>query len=365
MVRIDQLQGIRALAIVGVFLCHTKVFLGTEVLASIPALDLAMEKLGPTGVYTFLMLSGFLLGYKGRHVEAKPFKSAVRSAWQKIRKLYGLHLVMLVLAFIALFPQTTKEWVLAAVFLPFNLTLTQAWGPLSGCVNSFNGPSWFLSVFWTIWLFLFLWPGFVNRLQDSPLKKILATGALLLGIQTLYKVLLVVIPFERIPHSPAFFVWLDYFNPFLCYSEFLVGCVAGVLARRVAFKRSVRSLFQVASLLLAGVCLFGISARNVLYLPAIELSIALGLVGVLSRETPGARILQARPLDFLGNISASFFLIHGTVNYLLDRFFPAEEWAPWLFVGAFLISFGFSILADRLVQRSSRQMSMLKTRPTE
>lgn len=131
--KIYSLQILRALAFVGVFLSHTgiTVFSGS----------------GAWGVSVFFILSGFLFVYTkiNSNLSHVGIVGNIKYATNKIRKLYILHIVTMLLAIPFCFlGDGTFSLAQFLMSLILNVCLLQEWVPLS--LRSINGVSWYLSV---------------------------------------------------------------------------------------------------------------------------------------------------------------------------------------------------------------------------
>ena len=81
--RINSIQGLRAIAFLAIFISHTGIG--------------SLGALGAWGVSVFFVLSGFLMMYNYYNKESIP-KFGFRFAWNKIKKLYSLHVITTILA---------------------------------------------------------------------------------------------------------------------------------------------------------------------------------------------------------------------------------------------------------------------------
>lgn len=82
--RIAQLQGLRGLAMLGIFLMHTQTFYSSEGFGEIGFIADAM---GRGGVIVFFMLSGFLLTFKGKEIPESSLRTRLKVCRAKFHKL--------------------------------------------------------------------------------------------------------------------------------------------------------------------------------------------------------------------------------------------------------------------------------------
>ena len=120
--KLNQIQGIRAIAMLGIFITHTSLWLTDDLGWFAPIAG----QLGGFGVVTFFMLSGYLLAYKNRVIPRLAKLEGIKAAWHRASKMYALYFITFLIAFAAKFPDNSYDWLKAVVSLPFNLTMTQA-----------------------------------------------------------------------------------------------------------------------------------------------------------------------------------------------------------------------------------------------
>lgn len=133
MKRLEALNGVRALATIGIFLFHSGFLLQ-----------------GTFPVTLFFMLSGFMMYYTknslDRYANYKEWMTGF--FWRKLKQFYPLHFVTFVLAILV--HGGVGEQKLAILF---QLTLTQSFVP--EYAMTFNGLAWYLSI--TMFLYLVGW----------------------------------------------------------------------------------------------------------------------------------------------------------------------------------------------------------------
>lgn len=182
--REDQLQFLRFLAFLNVFIAHAEVWL----FFSYPA-----SHCSKSAVSFFFILSGGLTGYAGFGKERKLSIGAIgANMGKKLRKLYPLYFVtMLVPVLFSELPEqlAALDFVSAKamlVQLGKNLLLIQSW--FTEGYFSINGVGWFLStlMFLNLWNLPALW--LLNRLYRHPRGRYLLPVGLVgfLGITVVY-----------------------------------------------------------------------------------------------------------------------------------------------------------------------------------
>lgn len=160
--KISQLQGLRGVAMLGIFIMHTFVFYTDSGGARIMTF---VNQLGTIGVIVFFMLSGFLLVYKEKQIPHLCLKDRWTECAGKFYKLRVLYVVTMVVAFIGRFPQKFADWVYTVVSIPLNFFYIQDLVPHTAINNSLNGPAWYISAMFVIWLIVYTIPALTNSIQ--------------------------------------------------------------------------------------------------------------------------------------------------------------------------------------------------------
>lgn len=154
---IKQLTGIRFVAAAWVLLYHLQVPLNTLGLLSIPVFSDVL-RVGRLGVDLFFALSGFILThtYLTRLGPKLKGKATVDFWWLRLARVYPVHLVMLVIAGLAVVAQAkvtgealNRDW-LNPLDFGKNLLLVQEWGP--DPQRGWNFVAWSLSMEWLAYL---------------------------------------------------------------------------------------------------------------------------------------------------------------------------------------------------------------------
>lgn len=154
---IRQLTGIRFVAAAWVLLYHFQVPLAVVGVLSIPGVG-DVVRVGRLGVDLFFALSGFILThtYLTRLGPRLRARGTVDFWWLRLARVYPVHLVMIVIAGIAVVAQAKvshealhRDW-LNPVDLGKNLLLIQEWGP--NPQRGWNFVAWSLSMEWLAYL---------------------------------------------------------------------------------------------------------------------------------------------------------------------------------------------------------------------
>jgi peptidoglycan/LPS O-acetylase OafA/YrhL len=145
-------QVLRAVAFLFVFLSHAFTKLGWW---------------GAFGVSLFIVLSGYLETKKHLYddISALPF------AIKKIKKVYPLHIIMMLFAIPLsakiVFKRHGAIKLLIQIF--FNATMAQSWAPIGAIYYSLNAVSWYLTL---VVFFALISPKFMRWLRNSSVRKI-------------------------------------------------------------------------------------------------------------------------------------------------------------------------------------------------
>jgi peptidoglycan/LPS O-acetylase OafA/YrhL len=154
---IRQLTGIRFVAAFWVLAYHLQGPFNVLGLLSIPILADVM-RVGRLGVDLFFALSGFILThtYLTRMGGSIHVKATLKFWWLRLARIYPVHLVMLIIAGLAVFAQAQvrgesvdRDWWNPIDFIK-NLLLIQEWGP--DPQRGWNFVAWSLSMEWLAYL---------------------------------------------------------------------------------------------------------------------------------------------------------------------------------------------------------------------
>lgn len=335
---LKNIQGMRAFAICMVFISHTSTFLTTnkELISNLSAW-------GRYGVYIFLAISGVLLASKNRIIEYHgTFSEGIQYALPKIKKLYWLHLLMwfdVVLLIVSRKEFDYKQ----AFFSIFNLTLTQSFVPFSGIINSFNGPSWYLSMCFFIWVWT---PWFIKKTNDAEKTKykLLSSIFLVLAFRIGWIAIARWIVWFVGSHYPIIDVswfesWLTYYCPLLCMGTYILAFYVRKLF--VDCKPNIGVFFVLATFLI--VVSLNLRSETLLIL-------AFTILVSVFADTENKLVvclLQNKVISRLGNLSSYIFLVHGPVNYGL-RDFGDKISIPF----KFFVSIGITLLLSVIFMRT-------------
>ena len=309
-VREDQLQFLRFIAFLNIYIHHT---VSWEVI-SYPSWNAALLP-----VSFFFMLSGVLCGYRASQKNCKLTPASIfQDMKHKVKKVYGLHLITnLFMAcsidlLILVKDFRSVETVAYIKQLLRNLLLIQSW--FSEGFFEFNGATWYLSTLMFLYLFNIPLTLIIQKVDKNNHRQGICIFAILLSF-----VLTAIYSWFTNTDQIHF---LQYIFPPARLGQYICGVFLGYLIYTVKPKipegNNMRILFSVAEL---GVLFFWIlslkhsfSWHNRLvdwFVPNILL-IGIFLLGrgLLSS------LFRFKPLVRLGDITLECFLIHQVVLHL-------------------------------------------------
>lgn len=335
--KIESLQTLRSIAFLEIFLGHCGILFFT----------------GAFGVSIFIVLSGFCMAmnYLPRIETMKvSLGSNVKYALSKVRKLYGLHLFMLLCAFLlAGMPMSGG----AVRRLMMDILLVQSWSPHAEDYFSYNGVAWYLSVY----LFVSIAAPYIIR----SLSKIKEKRKLLLSM-TFVSVMMVLagayVTQRPLPVGDHFAFWLTYISPVYRILEFYLGASLGKLyleSKSESTDHVIRATVAEAAAAVAFVgviCIFHkIEGRyDGLCYTALFTPVSMLLVMVFARSKGLImKILNNRFLLWLGNLSTYTFLIHQVVIRWLVTLLSRETLGNVYTLILTILSFVLTVTGAELV----------------
>jgi peptidoglycan/LPS O-acetylase OafA/YrhL len=353
--RLDSLTGLRWWAAFVVFGHHM------ANLAPIPAQPVLA--LGHLGVTFFFVLSGFVLTWSW-----SPRTATSTFLWRRFARIYPAHLVALLAAlpvFYAVVPDPEDWWVkpFSAVLL-LSVVLLQGWSRDPAVLFSGNPAAWTLSC---EAFFYAMHPVLQRTLHRVGRRGALAGAAAVLVLAFGYRAAAVATPDAWWSGGMP---W-----PVVRLTEFALGmCLAwavrkgwrpsappwlGYLAVAALATWAVAALARSRAGTVGPLSAWGLASLNELAVVACAALVVL----VATRDLRGGRsLLRARPLVRLGELSYAFYLVHGTVVYLLRDslgVFPAAWtnvfWYAVALVGSLALAAAVHLLVEKPAERVMRR----------
>lgn len=305
--QIESLQILRAIAFLEIFLGHCGITFFT----------------GAFGVSIFIVLSGFCMALnylpKADKISLSPV-SNIKYALLKIKKLYGLHLVMLVAAFLLAQMPTSVE---AIKRLVMDVLLVQSLSPHSADFFSYNGVAWYLSSYLFICFFSLYIIKLISKCKN---KKVAAIGGIFV-----YAVMILIglyVSNSPITVGDNFAFWFTYIFPGYRLLEFFLGSILGWLYMELEQKNHVgkisATVLEVCTVILFVAAILVFHKMEGVYdglcYTALFTPISILLVAVFAGSNGLVmRILNNPVFLWLGNLSTYTFLIHQVVIRWLRR----------------------------------------------
>ena len=344
---IPALEGLRGVGAVLVVLYHLQPFIGTEAFRA-----------GYLGVDLFFVLSGFIIS----HVYADAFRRPSRKLFTRfliarVFRIFPLHAVVMLalLALTLLLPGglSTRPGMDGPTLgsLTRSLLLVQHWGIASPHEWNPNPVDWTLSAEWLAYLCFFITTAVVRRFQ-RPVVLLAAVALAMLGLELLI--------------ARAGYRGSDGLNAVgpLGLLRMAVEFFSGCMAHRLLQLRKLPA--QAADMIILGstalLVLACATSPAVWAAPAAIFGLVVGLVGGSARN-PLTRLLASRPMQALGALSYSIYLVHWPVVlvyvWAVGRYGGSPELAhQFLLVGALVPCVTYWLVelpARRLGQRWARR----------
>jgi len=287
---------------------------------------LALTDIGTwQGLTCFFVLSGFILTYC--YPELTDDRSIIKFIGARIARIWPSY-AMAIILFILAFPSSMKAPG-ALSYLVANLTMTQAWFFNRAYFTAFNTPSWSLSV---EMFFYICFPYFLRSLQTTWLPKL--TFSVLLALACI-----ALCTFEQYPNFVAFGSSappLVNICPLSRLFEFVLGMSTGMFflkSARPHISKLKGTVLEFSALALVTLSLFSprlwqLSA-SMQWASAIRCWFIYGgvapayaalIYALASRNGALGRLLNIKPLTYLGELSFSLFLFHYPVYLFMTNF---------------------------------------------
>jgi peptidoglycan/LPS O-acetylase OafA/YrhL len=324
---------------------------------------------GSNAVEFFFTLSGFILAYGYGQAFAKPEYNAVRDFFVlRVARLYPVYLLTM-LAAAALW--IGSEWPYGKRDTLTSLFALQSMAPIGNKVYNFNGPSWSISVeFFFYALFpLFAWG--IHRIGAA------ASLSRLAGLWLVLMAVRLAVGYRYAGHVEAFSFgwWVVYISPYFRILSFAQGMLLGYAFMNCIGLRNPSNsattfakwtLLEVVAVV--GFALWYMAQR---YAPGslnygVFITPAVTVVILVFAYQAGfvSRLLSAKPLVHLGEISFSVYMVHEVVLSWAGRFlnphlygYSPHVWKIMAQVGIVLFILVLSDALFRYVEKPCRDLA--------
>ena len=334
--RIQTIQVLRAIAFMEIFLGHCGVTFFT----------------GSFGVSIFIVLSGFCMAInylpKIENIQTS-FAANVKYAVSKIKNLYGLHLVMLVCAYLLAKMPTSVG---AIKRLVMDALLVQSWSPHADDYFSYNGVAWYLSTY----LFILILAPWVMKVLSKRKKP----SHLIAGMTAVFAGMVVIGLFvtrRQIPIGNNFAFWLTYISPVYKLLEFIMGAAFGALLftwKKEPKEKACANILEMTAIaaFVGVICIFHKieGVYQGLCYTALFTPVSILLVYVFARSRGiFMKVLNNPVLLWMGNLSSYLFLIHQVVIRWLMTVLDREVLGELYIFVLTMLSFAISAAGAELI----------------
>lgn len=334
------LTGIRGIAAWMVVLYHIRFSLENLV----PAGAVAALGKGYLAVDLFFILSGFVLWYNyADRLRSGGLSDMVQFMWRRVARIWPLHLFILaafvVFALLLLLTgRSTADYPFRE--LPLHVFLIQNWG-FTGEL-AWNHPAWSISTELAAYLLfpLIVW---AVRWERVPLPALI--GAAIALLAAIHLVFAANGSGNLGYDIPRLGLWR-------CLAEFSLGNIACMVWRSWRAWRYGPAVTGLACATLLGAGLV-FSLPETLFVPAVFLT---GILALALDRGVAARLLGARVIHYLGEISYSTYLVHYLLFILFKLLFmDAPLQLGWAGFGGFLaLALAASVLLYHAVEKPAQ-----------
>ena len=321
----------------------------------------------------FFIMSGFVM----LHVYGEDFSKAIKSneffkfIRARFARLYPLHLFTLLLAITMFYGNhSPANPIQNPAAIPTHLLLLQSFGIHS--VFTWNVPSWSISAEWWCYLLFPLFVLMLSKNNKSIYLLILLSATIYFSILYLLPRVNPFVPTIPVPHDMN----VTYDFGFL---RGLAGFMAGMVTYILYQQQKINQIFSkdIVAFICIALNLFALhlGVNDIIYIPlfmSLVLSIAANS-GIIHK------IFLIRPLQYIGDISYSIYLMHGLLIFLIAMPFlqslgyvfkgPGSVLPFWTGLGIcslfLLIVIGISSLTYFLVEKPCRRWINGKNKKTE
>ncbi|MGW7094435.1 acyltransferase family protein [Streptomyces sp. NPDC054874] len=316
--RLSSLTGVRFPALLLVFLNHIHLGLPLTSPKAGETYYAWAGWIGQAGLSLFFLISGFLLVWTARENDSAP------QFWRRrFVRIAPLHWVTFALS-LAIFAHPVVSGTAAVL----NFLMLSSWSTDPDIFGSMNAPSWSLTC---LALFYLLFPALHRAVRRIPARRLWwCAGAVVAAIISITVVVRAVVPADPMIHplSPASSLKAFYFIQIFPVSRVLEFLLGILLARVVMSGRWIGAArpLPASVLLLAGFFVAYQLPREYRLVAAMIVPVALFAGALAAADIAGRKsFLATRPMQWLGDISFAFFLVHWPVIMFFAKVFGQQR----------------------------------------
>lgn len=327
-------QGLRWLAAVMVFICHT------DYLYNAGHQEL-LDGLGPFAVVIFFTLSGFLAqkNYEERSIDANGNVSLSRQCFNSfikaVKAYFPIHLFTLLISAVIRYNSFIVTPGKTIIIFILNLLLLHSWAPQT--YGSFNSISWYVSIMLFV---MTISPVLVRLIKRIRWELSFIILILINAVQFLLAILL---------NDWSYGFYFIYIFPPVRVLNYVAGCLLFRIIEKIGaeLKSFVSEILLIISFLLGGILIWlYIGQTQLMYLSAIWSVPSWGIIFALARGNDNSKVIKAifanRLAVFLGGITFEFFMIHMLVITIGRKGFNYFGWGAPLLL--YIIAFAVSLI---------------------
>lgn len=291
------------------------------------------------------------------------YPSPIVFGWQKIKKLYPLHIITMILCLI--YSVLNGGGYNLFLITVLHILLLQIWIPNSSYYETLNGVSWYLCACFFAYCCFPIIVKVLKKIQDKKRFSIC-----LLGLEICFSVFAYYFgsPLKSAPFSMQ---WITYYFPVSRLIDFTVGCCLGSIYMERSEKDIKLSdiLAQVLTPLFLLVCFYCyVTGKTLLGKEYVKYSLLFVLTSCLiiweavKEKTFYNKILSNHLLHILGDLSPYAFLIHAViikylfaVNHIVLNNRVNAVWIA-------LISFVLTVVGSKACMRVQLEVKLFKER---
>jgi len=319
------LQGLRALATLGIFLFHSGLLIN-----------------GTFPVTFFFILSGFVTYYsKYKSIELMNFNKSIKWIFNKMKPFYAVHIITFLLSILVRWNWVCKlEKIELVRKVILNLLLIQTFS--KDDILVFNNLSWFLSVIFILYIFAI---PCIKVIKKIPKNKLLIIICLILVLQYVLNILNIANIHE---------ISL-YFNPMYRMLDFILGMIVSRIFLEKIFNIKRYNLCEI-SIVIIFIIMYLLSFFIKTGCSYYSLVFIIALYIFAHGKGRISKILENDILMYFANISFEFYMVHELILIIFRKVFINLNY-HWLIksiiisIPSFIISLILSILINKYVTK--------------